>query len=139
VPGNPPSLITTGPIAGLLLARGADHPWVGRAADWVRGQLESPSEDWGEYDLRGALGFLAHAPDQDALERLRPLVLACEAIPPLDAPALHDAATLAAARDELRAAQQDDGGWMFPWPAWNDAATLDWRGSLTVDVTRALT
>jgi hypothetical protein len=138
VPGNPPSLITTGPIAGVLLARGVAHPWVERAAGWMRGRLEAPAGDWGEYDLRGALGFLEHAPDPAALERLRPHVLACSAITPLDAPGLHDEAALARARDELAAAQQPDGGWTFSWPTWNPAATLEWRGSITVEAVLAL-
>jgi hypothetical protein len=137
VPGGPPSLVSTGPIAGVLLAREVSHPWLDRAVAWVRQTLEDP-RDLGEYDLRGALAFLAHAPDGGALERLRPLVEAQPAIGPLDAPALHDEATLEAARAELAAAQQPDGGWTFEWPEWNPAATLDWRGSITVDVLRTL-
>jgi hypothetical protein len=137
-PGGPASLVSTGPIAGILLARGVAHGWVERAAAWVTGRLEQPSGDLGEYDLRGALAFLEHAPDPAALERLRPLVEASDALGPLDAPALHDEAALAAARDELAAAQQSDGGWTFAWPAWNDAATLAWRGSVTVDAVRVL-
>jgi hypothetical protein len=111
-PGNPPSLISTGPIAGILLARGVRHPWVDRAAAWVRAQLEAPSPAWGEYDVRGALAFLEHAPDAAASARLAPR-----------APADPDPAD----------GQASDGGWTFSWPAWNEAATLDWRGSLTVD------
>jgi hypothetical protein len=136
-PGLPPSLICTGPIAGILIARGVDHPWVGRAAAWVRGVLAAP-RDLGEYDLRGALAFLQHAPDPAALERLRPLVAAQPALGPLDAPALHDQNALVDARAELDTAQQPDGGWSFAWPEWNPAATLDWRGSITVDALAAL-
>ena len=40
--------------------------------------------------------------------------------------------------DHLAAAQQDDGGWMFNWPAWSPAAAADWRGSITVDALRLL-
>jgi hypothetical protein len=137
-PGAPASLITTGPIAGVLLARGVSHGWVDRAADWMTGRLAAPSADLGEYDLRGALAFLAQAPDAAALERLRPMVEASDALGPLDAPALHDDATLAAAREALAAAQQPDGGWTFDWPQWNAAATLEWRGSLTVDALTTL-
>jgi hypothetical protein len=35
--------------------------------------------------------------------------------------------------DSLTASQQSDGGWMFAWPEWNAATTLEWRGTLTVD------
>jgi hypothetical protein len=138
VPGAPASLVTTGPVAGVLRARGVSHPWVERAVAWVSAQLADPSPDLGEYDLRGALAFLAHVPDAAALERLRPLVEASDALGPLDAPGLHDEATLAAAREALADRQGDDGGWTFDWPAWNDAATLEWRGCLTVDALLAL-
>ena len=131
-PDPAPSLVTTGPIAGLLLTGGVAHPWLDRAVEWVRERLADPS-GLEEYGLRGALAFLDAAPDAAALERLRPLVAAVPAITPLEAPALHDEATLAAARDELAAAQAGDGGWTFAWPEWNPAATLEWRGSITVD------
>jgi hypothetical protein len=38
--------------------------------------------------------------------------------------------------DALADAQDDDGGWYFNWRQWNSAATLEWRGWITV---RALT
>ena len=34
--------------------------------------------------------------------------------------------------DELAAAQQDDGGWDFPWAAWNPAVAWEWRGMVTL-------
>ena len=34
--------------------------------------------------------------------------------------------------DALAAAQKDDGGWMFNFPEWNPATTLEWRGFMTV-------
>ena len=72
MPGNPPSLITTGPIAGIMLTRGVRHPWLDRAAEWMRAQLAAPSADWGEYELRGALAFLEHEPDAAASAWLAP-------------------------------------------------------------------
>src|SRR3954451_2943750 len=57
-PGLPPSLVTTGPIAGVLLARGVVHPWLDRAVDWLWGAVERAEM---EYQLRGALGFLEAA------------------------------------------------------------------------------
>lgn len=40
---------------------------------------------------------------------------------------------IAAHLDALVAAQQPDGGWMFTWAQWSPAATLEWRGWLTVE------
>ena len=109
-PGNPPSMISTGPIAGVLLARGVRHGWVERAEAWVRERLAGAFDGWGEYELRGAAAFLELVPDPGVSARL-------------DAPPPHVTPD----------GQQADGGWTFPWPEWNAAATLDWRGSLTVD------
>jgi pimeloyl-ACP methyl ester carboxylesterase len=36
-------------------------------------------------------------------------------------------------RAHLAAAQGEDGGWTFNWPAWNAAAELAWRGYVTVE------
>ena len=30
-------------------------------------------------------------------------------------------------------AQLDDGGWMFNWGQWNEAAVFEWRGSVTIE------
>ena len=108
--GNPPSIISTGPIVGIMLVRGIRHPWLDRAEAWVRERLAGPFDGWGEYELRGAAGFLEFVPDPAVAARL-------------DAPPPHAAVD----------GQQPDGGWTFDWPQWNAAATLDWRGSLTVD------
>jgi hypothetical protein len=45
-------------------------------------------------------------------------------------------AAIARHLDALERAQGADGGWRFNWRAWNAAATLDWRGVVTI---RALT
>ncbi len=34
--------------------------------------------------------------------------------------------------DEVENGQQDDGGWMFDWPAWSLAQTAAWRGVVTI-------
>src|SRR3954454_16532104 len=54
-PGLPASLVTTGPLAGTLLARGVRHPWVMRAEAWLWRAVEGAEQ---EYDLRGAVAFL---------------------------------------------------------------------------------
>lgn len=160
-PGLPPSLITTGQIAGTLHARGVEHPWLERATEWLWTQVEAPRDDLGAYDLRGVVRFLDHAPDRDraadALEHARRVMVARNLVAldpdatgevhrPLDyAPEpgslsreLFDAGAVAANLDLLAAGQRDDGGWMFNWLAWSPAAEAEWRGSLTVDALRVL-
>jgi hypothetical protein len=147
------SLISTGQLAGTLLARGVEHPWLERATElmWERvGALADP----GAYDLIGVLRFLDHVPDraraEDALHRVEPALRAIVTLDP-DAPGevhgplgfaptpdsiarpLFDAATIDAHLDHLAAGQQDDGGWTFNFPAWSRAQEADWRGCFTVD------
>lgn len=110
--GLPPSLVSTGPIASVLLQRGVAHPWLDRAAAWLREAAPSATST---YDLLGALAFAEHEPG--LAERLAPALAAAD---------MTDAPT-------NLGEQQPDGGWMFPWPEWNDVATADWRGSITVD------
>jgi hypothetical protein len=153
--GRPASLITTGPIAGVLHARGVEHPWLTRASDLMWARIEALDEA-GPYGMYGVLAFLQHAPDrvraQAALERAGRLLLdrglvtldpdaPGEVHGPLDfaplpdslARGLFDAATIEAHLDHLAAGQRADGGWTFNWPAWSPLAELEWRGSVTVD------
>lgn len=156
--GNPVSLIQTGEIAGVLYARGFNHPWRDGATEVMwRGidQLTEPNA----YEMFGVLAFLQHVPDrpraQDALKRVGPLLRDLVALDPtaggethspLDfaplpdsiARGLFDDATIDAHLNHLAGAQREDGGWMFNWPAWSPAAEADWRGFLTVDALRVL-
>jgi hypothetical protein len=156
--GNPVSLIQTGQIAGVLYARGFNHPWRDGATEVMwRGidQLTEPNA----YEMFGVLAFLQHVPDrpraENALQRigqsLRALVTLDpnaegETHSPLDfaplpdsiARPLFDDATIEAHLDHLAGAQREDGGWTFNWPAWSPAAESDWRGFLTVDALRVL-
>jgi hypothetical protein len=155
VDGLPPSLATTGPIAGTLHAHAVEHPWLERATEMIWTRIEEPGE-LGSYDVRGVFAFLQHVPDRDHAERAveqvgkllfeRGLVeldpeAAGEVHGPLDfaplpgsiARRLFDESTIEAHLDHLARGQLDDGGWTFNWPAWSTAAELDWRGSLTVD------
>jgi hypothetical protein len=75
--GHPASLIQTGQIAGLLYARGLEHPWLDQAAEvmWSRiGQLSKA----GGYELIGVVSFLDQVPDrrraEAALEQIAPLL-----------------------------------------------------------------
>jgi hypothetical protein len=156
--GNPVSLIQTGQIAGVLYARGFNHPWRDGATEVMwRGidQLTEPNA----YEMFGVLAFLQHVPDrsraQNALQRIGRLLRALvtvdpnaegETHSPLDfaplpdsiARSLFDEATITAHLDHLAGAQREDGGWTFNWPAWSPAAEADWRGFLTVDALRVL-
>jgi hypothetical protein len=148
-PGAPASLITTGPIAGVLHARGVAHGWLERASALLWERIDA-LQDPGSYELLGAVGFLEHAPDRrraDAAigrlaERLRadethgPLVFAPR--PDSIARAAFDAGAIEASLDGLAAGRRDDGGWTFDWPAWSPAAEADWRGSVTVDALAVL-
>jgi len=156
--GNPVSLIQTGQIAGVLYARGFNHPWRDGATEVMwRGidQLTEPNA----YEMFGVLAFLQHVPDrsraENALQRIGRLLRALvtvdpnaegETHSPLDfaplpdsiARSLFDEATINAHLDHLAGAQREDGGWTFNWPAWSPAAEADWRGFLTVDALRVL-
>jgi hypothetical protein len=158
--GNPVSPIQTGEIAGTLYARGFAHPWLAPATEVMWRAIDVLTEPNG-YEMFGVLAFLQHVPDraraEAALHRVGPLILdrdlvaldpeaAGEVHTPLDfaplpdslARRLFDDATIDAHLDHLAAAQRDDGGWMFNWPAWSPAAEADWRGFLTVDALRVL-
>ena len=156
--GNPVSLIQTGQIAGVLYARGFNHPWRDGATEVMwRGidQLTEPNA----YEMFGVLVFLQHVPDrpraENALQRIGRSLRALatldpnaegETHSPLDfaplpdsiARSLFDDATIEAHLNHLAGAQREDGGWMFNWPAWSPAAESDWRGFLTVDALRVL-
>jgi hypothetical protein len=158
--GRPASLIQTGMAAGTLYARGVDHPWLPRATEvmWQRiGELSDP----GPYEMFGVLKFLECVPDRDrakrAFEAVGPLllerklveldpdapgeihgVLAFAPRPDSIARQLFDAATVGRHLDHLARGQQDDGGWTFNWLQWSEAATLEWRGFMTVDALTVL-
>ena len=156
--GNPVSLIQTGQIAGVLYARGFNHPWRDGATEVMWRGIDHITEP-NAYEMFGVLAFLQHVPDrpraENALQRigrsLRDLVTLDpnaegETHSPLDfaplpdsiARSLFDDASIEAHLDHLAGAQREDGGWTFNWPAWSPAAEADWRGFLTVDALRVL-
>ena len=153
--GLPPSITSTGLMAGTLHARGVEHPWLDRATDWLWSQADG--FDSGPYAVRGVLAFLEHVPDRDRAERvfgdhIAPLLARDDYVAldpeapgevhgPLDyaprpdsmARPLFDQPTIDAHLDHLAAAQRDDGSWTFNWMAWSPAAERDWNGILTVE------
>jgi hypothetical protein len=159
--GNPASLIQTGQIAARLYERHFAHPWLDGATRVMWSGIDKMTEPENGYVMFGVLAFLEHVPDraraEAAFDRVGPLLLSSglvaldpdvegETFSPLDfaplpasiARRLFDARTIEAHLDHLAAAQRDDGGWMFNWPAWSPAAEADWRGFLTVDALRVL-
>jgi hypothetical protein len=156
--GLPPSLITTGLIAGTLHARSFDHPWLGRATEVMWDRIDAAREP-GPYDMLGSLQFLQHVPDRDradaALDRIAERLLQLVTLDPQATGEIHgpldfaplpesrarrlfDAETIDAHLDHLAGGQQDDGGWAFNWLAWSPLAEMEWRGSVTVDALAVL-
>src|SRR3954451_17013251 len=154
------SLVSTGQIAGTLLARGVAHPWLEQATELLWSRLDALTEP-GAYDLIGATRFLDGLADREraraAATRLAPFfadkrvfepapdatgevhgVLDYAPLPGSAARPLFDDATIDAHLDHLAAGQRDDGGWTFNWPAWSPGAEAAWRGWLTVDALRLL-
>jgi hypothetical protein len=165
-PSDSSSIIQTSANAAALHALGVDHPWLDGASEFVFGWLDEldlatvePNPGLG-YEVRFAVGFLNAHPDADranqALDALAAGLLGSGLVAigpdtgdvqtPLDlapepgdrARRLFDATTIDGQLDALAAAQHDDGGWMFGWDQWNPAATLEWRGVLTVSALRVL-
>jgi hypothetical protein len=156
--GLPPSLITTGQIAGTLHARGVDHPWLAGATGWLWSRVGAPG-DLGAYDMLGIVRFLDHVPDREraaaAFERVAPQLTGLVELDPEAPGEVHgpldfahtpdslacrpfDESTLDAHLDHLADAQLKDGGWTFNWPAWSPLAELEWRGHVTVEALRVL-
>jgi hypothetical protein len=164
-PSDESSVIQTAANAAALHALGVDHHWLGPAAEFLFGRLDEivrataePNPGVG-YEVRFAVLFLNAHPDEDratqALDRLAPVIDRVVALDPdergdvqtpLDlapqpgdrARRLFDAATIEAHLDALDAGQREDGGWMFGWDQWNPAATIEWRGVLTITALRVL-
>ena len=149
--------------AAALHALGSRHPWLERASEYCFDQiaqfdLSNLTTEAG-YALQFGVSFLNVTPDADRADAaldalasaLEPLNAAdpdpsAEVANPLDlAPTpdarsrrLFDQATIDRNLDAVEAAQQPDGGWTVPWPAWNPAATLEWRGVATINALKLL-
>ncbi len=158
------SLTQTSANAAALHALGARHAWLDGADAflWERiGALDlgraEPTPGLG-YDVRFSVGFLDAHPDEAranaALEALAPGLRASGLVAerggdvqaPLDFSPWPDSRSrrlftteeLETDLDALAAGQDDDGGWRFPWPAWSDGATQEWRGVVTLHALRVL-
>jgi hypothetical protein len=141
-------------LAGLLWEAGSDEPWLEQATGWCWASLADPG-DLHAYGVKCALDFLDRVPDEtraaDAIERLRPHLDADGSIPVrggaenerLTALTLSDRPgrrsrvlftgdQMEAALDELEAAQQPDGGWVFDYTAWSPGQLAECRGLVTL-------
>jgi hypothetical protein len=157
-PADESSIIQTAANAAALHALGATHPWLGRAGEFLWREIEqldltTADDNPGTgYVVRFAVTFLNAVPDtaraDAALDALRPgldrfvkaepggdVQTALDIAPRPDSRArrLFDPATIERSLDALEAGQQPDGGWTFGWDGWNPAATIEWRGVVTVN------
>jgi hypothetical protein len=153
-PDPPANLVPTAAIAGLLHKHRVAHPWLEGATDYSWRAIDAMAGT-SPYEVRAVLPFLDHVPDRDraeaAFSRVGALTLdqglvaldpgaTGEVHTPLDyaptpdtmARRLFDDDVIAAHLDHLVASQQPDGGWTISWPAWTEAAGLEWRAWATV-------
>jgi hypothetical protein len=165
--GLPASPITTGQLLGVLLRRKVAHPWCERAVSlmWTFVDRLDPASDvdlrdpgFG-YQMRGIARFLdvvgEAARAEAAVDRLAPLLTGVVALDPEEGGEtqrpfdfsphpdgrlrrLFGAEVIEAHQEHLAAAQAEDGGWTFSWPAWSPVAEAEWRGTLTVDALHLL-
>jgi hypothetical protein len=155
-----PDLNPTAGLAGLLHKFGVDHPWVAAATAYCWEQLETALPDEA-HALGEALVFLEHVEDfdraapitariRDHLPKVTMLRLDAAdpdyGVTPLDyAPdptspwrALFSDETIAGHLDRLQSDQQADGGWALTWNPPSQAATLAYRGMVTVSALQVL-
>jgi hypothetical protein len=156
----PSSLLMTAGVAAAVHRLGLDHPWLAGATDYVWSTM-STVEPSDPYTFRYAINFLDAVPDREragaALDRLAHLVpgdgvLRVEAgtegetlgaleVAPRPGHAgrrLFPDALIERELDALADGQQDDGGWVFTWAAWNPAVAWEWRGMVTVEALKTL-
>ena len=150
-----PGVNPTAGLVGRLYELGIDHPWRDQAGAWCSAEVAKGfPED--AHAMHEVLHYLEHAGDvdfdqvRDWLPKLK-MFRADAADPtygvtPLSfAPApdsfwspLFPEAQLEAHIDRLVADQQPDGGWAITWEPPGPAATLEYRGVVTVSALRTL-
>jgi hypothetical protein len=157
-----PGLNPTAGLAGLLYKLGIDHPWRAQATEYCWQQLAAGDPPGDAHTLSEVLIFLQHVPDRDRADLqaralaahfadvsmllldpdadgygLTPLQLAPE--PGSRWRSLFTDAQIDGHLDRLVKSQQDDGGWPISWEPPSQAATLEWRGIVTLQALRTLT
>jgi hypothetical protein len=150
------SLTQTAANAAALHALGVDHPWLERADEFLFARIAEldaarAAEDVGlGYDLLFSVHFLDAHPDAAragaALDALGPIpvsehgseLVSALDLSPLPGARSRDRLEVNRDLDALERAQHDDGGWDVSWPAWNAAASIEWRGIATLDALKTL-
>lgn len=148
----PAALNPTAPIAGLLHARGVDHPWLEGATEFCWRRIAGTTEV-GDYDALCILAFLERVPDRERaeaeFERLTESLIASVALEPDAAGHVHSPLDFAprpqslARRlfsdeiidlhlDALLDTQQVDGGWRPNFKMWTPLVAHEWGGYLTL-------
>lgn len=164
-PADESSVIQTSANTAALHALGAQHPWLDGADAFMWRFIDGldlagvdPNPGVG-YEVRFAITFLNAHPDaaraEAALDALaEPLhrsglvarepggdvqtPLEFAPFPHSRARRMFDPADVDRHLEALAAGQQSDGGWTFGWDQWNPAATLEWRGVVTLLALRVL-
>jgi hypothetical protein len=150
-----PSVNPTAGLVGQLYRFGFEHPWREKAVAWCAAELaKGLPED--AHSLHVSMEYLEHTDDVD-LDKIRDWLPKLSwyrsdasdpsyGVTPLHfAPTpdsfwrpLFDDAQLEAHLDRLIADQQPDGGWALTWEPPSTAATLEYRGIVTINALRTL-
>ncbi|MFC0628935.1 hypothetical protein [Kribbella deserti] len=155
-----PGLNPTAGIAGLLHQLGIEHPWLDRATEWCWSSLEAGLPEDGHALLEVTV-FLEHVPDRERAESyVEPirewlpkvsLYRADADDPSYGVTPLWFAPTpsslwrrlftdeqIQGHLDRLERDQQPDGGWALTWQPPGQAATLEYRGVMTLKALEVL-
>ncbi|MFE2751224.1 hypothetical protein ACFXGA_04395 [Actinosynnema sp. NPDC059335] len=165
-PSGESDLLVTALLASALHRMGVEHPWLDGATEFCWRRIAGLTTSH-PYEVNACARFLDHVPDRPRAEReaerLGALVreqglvdlgdgrahegyAAGETHKPHQYAPTPDSLArrwfsdeeIGADLDAVAAAQQDDGGWTFPWAAWTPVTTYEWRPIVTIEALLAL-
>ena len=142
-----PHVWPTSSMCAWLHRFGVRHPWLDRATDWVRGELErAPPTD--AHAIKEALRFVRHtggdaAPIVAQLEHASYFTADADdeeyGVTPLELEGVDFPQEQLDAHLRRLASEQDgDGGWPLRWEPPSEDSRLDWRAHRTVTALRTL-